>query len=135
MSQKHKQIRSHKVHVIESSKIPMIISISKSMENFENIFDSVNWILELYTNIHWKNQRALKFQYDIWWKFLKIVLFFMCFTLLLKPKFTIDNLIRGMDRGVSLRVSGMSKVSPGQNWTMNLFFKTYSKCVKIVPAM
>ena len=72
-------------------------------QKFWNPFNHMYWILKLYTNIHCeKSNMPLCFNNDIWWKFLKTMTFFMCFTSLRKPKFTINNLIRGMDRGGSL---------------------------------
>ena len=85
-----------------ASKCQMIIAFFK-IKNFESFLNHMYWILKLYTNIHCeKSNMPLCFNNDIWWKFLKTMTFFMCFTSLRKPKFTIDNLIRGMDRGGSL---------------------------------
>ena len=82
----------------------MLYHFSKSIKSFKSFFNYMYWILKLYTNIHCEKFNVpLSFNNDISWKFLKIMTFFMCFTLLIKSKFTIDNLIRGMDRGGSLR--------------------------------
>ena len=81
----------------------MLYHFSKSIKSFKSFFNYMYWIIKLYTNIHCEKFNVpLSFNNDISWKFLKIMTFFMCFTLLIKSKFTIDNLIRGMDRGVSL---------------------------------
>ena len=82
----------------------MLYHFSKSIKSFKSFFNYMYWILKLYTNIHCEKFNVpLSFNNDISWKFLKIMTFFMCFTLLIKSKFTIDNLIRGMDRGGSLK--------------------------------
>ena len=81
----------------------MLYHFSKSIKSCKSFFNYMYWILKLYTNIHCEKFNVpLSFNNDISWKFLKIMTFFMCFTLLIKSKFTIDNLIRGMDRGGSL---------------------------------
>ena len=57
---------------------------------------------------------------------IKFMLFFMCFTLLLKPKFTIDNLIRSMDRGGSLTNKNLKSKHFKINFFWNSSYQSYA---------
>ena len=108
----------------------MLYHFSKSIKSFKSFFNYMYWILKLYTNIHCEKFNVpLSFNNDISWKFLKIMTFFMCFTLLIKSKFTIDNLIRGMDRGGSLKLKNNQK-----NYFSIFFFGFFNSIWEFFPS-